>query len=171
MAERLRMPLLSVMSVCLLLLLGSCRAVVEDIKPSQLAAKLDGAEDALVLFIKPDCSFSKAFTPVYERLSAHHSSEPLKMIRVDCTVEKDIARKYISGVPTIKYFPKHFRADLADNFAGVEFSDSRTEDKIDKWLNDVRRQPSTQLMSVSHLEASSLPRFSEKSPLRCRCEL
>lgn len=62
-------------------------------------------QKSLVLFYAPWCPHCKSIMPEWDRASQMNNTD-VKMVKIDCDQNKDIAEKYdIQGFPTIKFLP------------------------------------------------------------------
>ena len=63
----------------------------------------------MVQFYAPWCSDCQAFAPEYAKAAKILANEgsPIVLAKVDCTVEKSLAKKYgIKSYPTLKFFKR-----------------------------------------------------------------
>lgn len=81
----------------------------------------------LIVSDAPWCGHCKALAPKYVEAAKKLKEEgsPIKLAKVDATVETEIATKYgVKGYPTIKYFKKQMV---------MEFNGQRETDEIISW--------------------------------------
>jgi protein disulfide-isomerase A1 len=115
---------------------------------STLSQALGEFDFALVEFYAPWCGHCKKLAPEYAAAaqSLAKTNPEVKLVKVDCTVEKDTASKYaIKGFPTLKFFIK-------GNTEPVDYEGGRTKDEIINWLRKKTGPASVELKSVDAAE-------------------
>lgn len=102
----------------------------------------------LAEFYAPWCGHCKKLAPEYAAAAqALAKSNPeIKLAKIDCTVEKELAKEYdIKGFPTLKFFIKGIDTPLA-------YEGGRTRDEIIHWLKKKTGPPSVELKSADNVE-------------------
>lgn len=104
-------------------------------------------EFALVEFYAPWCGHCKKLAPEYAAAAQQlaKTNPEIKLVKVDCTVEKEVASKFeIKGFPTLKFFIK---GQSPTNYEG-----GRTKDELINWLKKRTGPPSVELKTVDAAE-------------------
>ncbi|KAF1744130.1 hypothetical protein MXB_726 [Myxobolus squamalis] len=90
----------------------------------------DSSDHYLVKFYAPWCGHCKSLAPVWEE-AAKNLHGKIKMAKVDCTTNPDIATQFgIKGFPTLKFFPAHTK-NLASS---ISYDGGRTTAGITEWV-------------------------------------
>jgi len=100
----------------------------------------------LVEFYAPWCGHCKKLTPEYSQAAAtlKKSDPAVPLIKIDATVEKDLATKYgVSGFPTLKWFVKGSES---------EYNGGRTKAEIVEWITKKTGPASKSVASAEALK-------------------
>jgi len=108
---------------------------------------IDEYDFVLAEFYAPWCGHCKSLAPEYAKAAEQLADLPnVKLAKIDCTVEKDLASKYdIKGFPTLKFFSKAAGEPVA-------YESGRTAPDIVNWLRKKTGPASVDLKSVEQAE-------------------
>lgn len=118
---------------------------------SNFDAIISKSDIILVEFYAPWCGHCKQLAPEYERAAKQLLSlpKPIKLAKIDATVEKELAQKYsVSGYPTLLVFRrgKHYK-----------YTGPREESGIVHFMKEQLVSPSKLVSSVEQLKKSLTP--------------
>jgi len=100
-------------------------------------------EFVFVEFYAPWCGHCKRLIPEYEALATHFKDTKVKIAKVDCIEEEQIATKFnIMGYPTLKFFK---------NGEPKDYDGGRTASDLITWLTKKTGPPSKHLSSKEEL--------------------
>jgi len=108
---------------------------------------VDGNEFLLVEFYAPWCGHCKTLAPEYAKAASilANNESPVKLAKVDATVEKTLGEKFeVRGFPTLKFFKKG---------KATEYTGGRTSDTIVAWVEKKSGPPAKTLESVEDAKA------------------
>jgi len=108
---------------------------------------VDGNEFLLVEFYAPWCGHCKTLAPEYAKAASilANNESPVKLAKVDATVEKTLGEKFeVRGFPTLKFFKKG---------KATEYTGGRTSDTIVAWVEKKSGPPVKTLESVEDAKA------------------
>jgi len=108
---------------------------------------VDGNEFLLVEFYAPWCGHCKTLAPEYAKAAGilTEKDSPVKLGKVDATVEKALGEKYeVRGFPTLKFFRKG---------KATEYNGGRTSDTIVTWVQKKSGPPAKTLENVEDAKA------------------
>jgi len=103
-------------------------------------------DHVLVEFYAPWCGHCKSLAPEYSQAAAalKRSDPQVPLVKVDATVEKDLATKYgVSGFPTLKWFVKGTES---------EYKGGRTKAEIVEWITKKTGPSSKNITSADMLK-------------------
>jgi len=111
-------------------------------------AAIQEYDHVLAEFYAPWCGHCKKLTPEYAQAAGELADLPnVKLAKIDCTVEKELASKYeIRGFPTLKFFSKSLGSEPIPYEAG------RTAADIVQWLKKKTGPSSVELKSAEDVE-------------------
>ena len=92
-----------------------------------------------VKFYAPWCGHCKKMIPDYQKLVQKMGEEGVPIVKLDATIDKDVASKYgVKGFPSLKLFK---------NGQPVDYKGGRTENDIFNWINK-KKGDSTKLLNT-----------------------
>jgi protein disulfide-isomerase A1 len=115
---------------------------------STFAQAIEEYDFVLAEFYAPWCGHCKSLAPEYVKAAAQlaESNPNVKLAKIDCTVEKELASKYeIKGFPTLKFFSKAAGAP-------IPYEAGRTAPDIVNWLKKKTGPVSVELKTVEETE-------------------
>jgi len=108
---------------------------------------VDGNEFLLVEFYAPWCGHCKTLAPEYAKAASilANNESPVKLAKVDATVEKTLGEKFeVRGFPTLKFFKKG---------KATEYTGGRTSETIVAWVEKKSGPPAKTLDNVEDAKA------------------
>jgi protein disulfide-isomerase A1 len=115
---------------------------------STFAQAIEEYDFVLAEFYAPWCGHCKNLAPEYAKAAQQlaATNPNVKLAKIDCTVEKDLASKYeIRGFPTLKFFTKGADAPIA-------YEAGRTSGDIVNWLKKKTGPASVELKTVEEAD-------------------
>jgi len=111
---------------------------------------IEGNKFVLVEFYAPWCGHCKALTPEYAKAAQElASNDDVKLVKIDATIENDLAQNYnVGGYPTLKFFKN-------GNMDAIEYGGGRTADEIVSWINKKSGPPALTIEGADAAKAAS----------------
>lgn len=118
----------------------------------------------------PWCGHCKALAPQYVKAAKklEEADSPIKLAKVDATIETQLAEKHgVRGYPTLKFYHKGKPSD---------YTGGRQADDIVNWLNKKTGPPAKDLPTVDEAKAFieahnvAITGFFKVRPLGLRCD-
>jgi protein disulfide-isomerase-like protein len=117
-----------------------------DLTPANFDQKVDGSKAVFVEFYAPWCGHCKHLAPEYEKVGEAFANSPTVLVaKVDADAHRELGQRFgVTGFPTLKFFPKGWKAgDESTPYEG-----GRTADDIIDFINKnsgakPKRKPAT----------------------------
>ncbi|PAA59556.1 hypothetical protein BOX15_Mlig027588g1 [Macrostomum lignano] len=100
----------------------------------------------LIKFYAPWCIHSREFAPEFVKAGfiLKEKNSPVRLARVDASVEKKFAEKYdVKGYPTLKFF----KGDLV-----IDYNGGKTGESVVSWIETKMKQATTAITTIKEAE-------------------